>query len=40
MEVQVTDFENAAFAIFIILSQAIIKFGVNFYIPISKVFMT
>lgn len=33
-----TDFENAAFSIFIVLlSRAILTFGVNFYIPISKV---
>jgi len=38
MEIQLTDFENAAFAIFIILlSRAITALGVNFYIPISKV---
>jgi len=33
-----TDFENAAFAVFIVLlSRAIMTIGVNFYIPISKV---
>jgi hypothetical protein len=33
-----TDFENAAFAVFIVLlSRAIITMNVNFYIPISKV---
>jgi glutamate--cysteine ligase catalytic subunit len=38
MEVQFTDFENAAFSIFIVLlSRAILTFGLNFYIPISKV---
>src|SRR5271154_3796690 len=38
MEVQMTDFENAAFNVFIILlSRAILSFHVNFYIPISKV---
>ncbi|KZT52865.1 glutamate-cysteine ligase catalytic subunit, partial [Calocera cornea HHB12733] len=38
MEVQVTDFENAAFSIFIVLlSRAILSFGLNFYMPISKV---
>lgn len=38
MEVQMTDFENAAFSIFIVLlSRAILTFGLNFYIPISKV---
>ncbi|KAH7108152.1 glutamate-cysteine ligase catalytic subunit [Auriculariales sp. MPI-PUGE-AT-0066] len=38
MEVQTTDFENAAFSVFIVLlSRAILFFGLNFYIPISKV---
>ncbi|KAG8864529.1 hypothetical protein FRB96_005032 [Tulasnella sp. 330] len=38
MEVQITDFENAAFSIFIVLlSRAILSFGLTFYIPISKV---
>jgi len=38
MEVQMTDFENAAFAAFIVLlSRAILAFNLNFYIPISKV---
>lgn len=38
MEVQLTDFENAAFSIFIVLlSRAILTFGLNFYMPISKV---
>jgi len=38
MEVQITDFENAAFSIFIVLlSRAILSFGLNFYLPISKV---
>ncbi|KAG8761065.1 hypothetical protein FRC14_007846 [Serendipita sp. 396] len=38
MEVQLTDFENAAFSIFIVLlSRAILTFGLNFYIPLSKV---
>lgn len=38
MEVQMTDFENAAFSIFIVLlSRAILTFGLNFYIPITKV---
>lgn len=37
MEVQVTDFENAAFSVFIVLlTRAILSFGLNFYIPISK----
>ncbi|KIJ49563.1 hypothetical protein M422DRAFT_27931 [Sphaerobolus stellatus SS14] len=38
MEVQITDFENAAFSVFIVLlSRAILSLGLNFYIPISKV---
>ncbi|TFK68697.1 glutamate-cysteine ligase catalytic subunit [Pluteus cervinus] len=38
MEVQMTDFENAAFSIFIVLlSRAILCLHLNFYIPISKV---
>ncbi|KAI0049977.1 glutamate-cysteine ligase catalytic subunit [Auriscalpium vulgare] len=38
MEVQMTDFENAAFAVFIVLlSRAILLFNLNTYIPISKV---
>ena len=38
MEVQLTDFENAAFAVFIVLmSRAILSFNLNFYVPISKV---
>eukprot|EP00954_Amorphochlora_amoebiformis_P014556 1138878-Amorphochlora_amoeboformis.AAC.1 len=38
MEVQITDFENAAFTVFIaLLSRAILAFGLNLYIPISKV---
>lgn len=38
MEVQITDFENAAFSVFIVLlSRAILSFGLTFYIPISKV---
>jgi len=33
-----TDFENAAFSVFVmLLSRAILKFNLNFYIPISKV---
>ena len=33
-----TDFENAAFAVFVVLlSRAILYFNLNFYIPISKV---
>jgi len=38
MEIQITDFENAAFAVFIVLvTRVILSFGLNFYIPISKV---
>lgn len=38
MEVQITDFENAAFALFIVLlSRAILSFDLNLYVPISKV---
>jgi len=38
MEVQMTDFENAAFSVFVVLlSRAILSFNLNFYIPISKV---
>lgn len=37
IEIQITDFENAAFSIFIILlSRAILSFNLNFYIPIRK----
>eukprot|EP00741_Cyanophora_paradoxa_P021342 tig00021348_g20601.t1 len=38
MEVQLTDFENAAFVVFtVLLSRIILYFDLNFYIPISKV---
>ncbi|EIN11676.1 glutamate-cysteine ligase catalytic subunit [Punctularia strigosozonata HHB-11173 SS5] len=38
MEVQLTDFENAAFAVFLVLlTRAILAFNLNFYLPISKV---
>ncbi|GAA5864018.1 hypothetical protein JCM1840_000668 [Sporobolomyces johnsonii] len=38
MEVQLTDYENAAFAVFIVLlTRAIMSMGLNFYLPISKV---
>jgi len=38
MEVQLTDFENAAFAVFIVLlSRAIMEYQLNLYMPISKV---
>ena len=37
MEIQITDYENAAFAIFIVLvTRAIISFDLNFYIPIAR----
>lgn len=38
MEVQITDFENAAFSVFMVLiTRVILSFDLNFYIPISKV---
>ncbi|EED85460.1 predicted protein [Postia placenta Mad-698-R] len=38
MEVQMTDFENAAFSVFVVLlSRAILALNLNFYVPISKV---
>merc|ERR1719482_1671151 len=38
MEVQLTDFENAAFTAFIVLaSRVMLFFDLNLYIPISKV---
>jgi glutamate--cysteine ligase catalytic subunit len=38
MEVQMTDFENAAFSVFIVLlTRAILSFDLNFYQPISQV---
>lgn len=38
MEVQISDFENAAYSVFIVLlTRVILSFGLNFYIPISKV---
>lgn len=37
MEIQITDFENAAFAVFIVLiTRAILSFDLNFYIPIAR----
>ena len=37
MEIQITDFENAAFSIFIVLiTRVIISFDLNFYIPIAR----
>ncbi|GAA5847425.1 hypothetical protein JCM9279_000475 [Rhodotorula babjevae] len=38
MEVQLTDYENAAFSVFVVLlTRAIMSLGLNFYLPISKV---
>lgn len=38
MEVQLTDFENAAFVVFmVLLTRTIRSFNINFYIPITKV---
>lgn len=38
MEIQLTDFENAAFAIFnVLLTRVILSYNLNLYIPISKV---
>ncbi|GKT90709.1 glutamate-cysteine ligase [Colletotrichum tofieldiae] len=38
MEIQLTDFENAAFSVFMVLvTRAILSFDLNFYIPITKV---
>lgn len=38
MEIQITDFENAAFSIFIVLiTRAILSYDLNFYIPIQRV---
>ncbi|KFA73656.1 hypothetical protein S40288_07635, partial [Stachybotrys chartarum IBT 40288] len=38
MEIQITDFENAAFSVFMVLvTRAILSFDLNFYIPIRKV---
>ena len=38
MEVQLTDYENAAYTVFIsLLSRAILKYKINLYVPISKV---
>ena len=40
LEVQLTEFENAAFVVFVVLlTRAILSFKLNFYIPISKVNM-
>jgi glutamate--cysteine ligase catalytic subunit len=38
MEIQITDFENAAFSIFMVLiTRAILSFDLNFYVPITRV---
>ena len=38
MEVQITDFENAAFSIFVVLlTRTILHFDLNLYIPIRKI---
>ncbi|KAL8306129.1 hypothetical protein RB601_009071 [Gaeumannomyces tritici] len=38
MEIQMTDFENAAFAVFIVLvTRAVLSFNLNFYMPIARV---
>eukprot|EP00040_Diaphanoeca_grandis_P019184 m.101126 g.101126 ORF g.101126 m.101126 type:complete len:733 (-) comp27304_c0_seq3:222-2420(-) len=38
MEVQLTDYENAAFSVFaVLLSRALLSFDLNLYIPITKV---
>jgi len=38
MEVQITDFENAAFTVFVVLvTRVILAFDLNLYIPLSKV---
>lgn len=37
MEIQITDFENAAFSVFMVLiTRAILSFDLNFYIPIAR----
>lgn len=38
MEIQLTDFENAAFTVFtVLLTRIILTFDLNFYIPMSRV---
>ena len=38
MEIQITDFENAAFTVFMVLiTRVILSYHLNFYIPIKKV---
>ncbi|KAF7846408.1 hypothetical protein BT93_L4425 [Corymbia citriodora subsp. variegata] len=37
MEIQITDYENAAFSVFVVLiTRAILSFDLNFYIPIPR----
>ena len=37
MEIQITDFENAAFSVFVVLiTRAILSFDLNLYIPIAR----
>lgn len=37
MEIQITDFENAAFSVFIVLlTRVILSFDLNFYIPVAR----
>jgi hypothetical protein len=41
MEVQLTDFENAAFTVFVVLvTRVMLAFDLSFYIPLSKVCMS
>ncbi|KAK4897847.1 glutamate--cysteine ligase [Elasticomyces elasticus] len=38
MEIQITDFENAAFSVFcVLITRAILSFDLNFYIPIPRI---
>ena len=38
MEMQLTDFENAAFSVFVVLlTRVILTFDLNLYIPMSRV---
>lgn len=37
MEIQITDFENAAFSVFVVLiTRALLSFDLNFYLPIAR----
>lgn len=37
MEIQITDYENAAFSVFLVLiTRAILSFDLNFYLPIAR----